>query len=36
MAKQIQIRIQPKSRPDEPADAPTVDSKITRLWFTER
>ena len=36
MAKQQQIQIRPKPHPkNEPADAPTVNSKIARLWFRE-
>lgn len=34
MSKQIQVKRPAPKRPDEPADAPTVNVKITRLWFS--
>jgi len=34
VAKQIQIKKQPKKTDTESADAPTTDKKIARLWFS--
>jgi hypothetical protein len=34
MAKQVQAQRQtPKSKPAEPADAPTANKQIAKLWF---
>lgn len=36
MSKQQQIqRPKPINRESEPTDAPTVNAKISKLWFTE-
>lgn len=33
MAKQVQVRKPPVKRTQQQTDAPTVNSKIAKLWF---
>lgn len=34
MAKQIQIKRQPKPKDNDSADAPTTNKSIAKLWFS--
>ena len=33
--RQVRVKVKPRLRRTEPADAPTVSQKIVRIWFPE-